>query len=573
MATLAAALALALSLLVPAAGSAHGTTRGNPACPGEDVFYNPGNGEDIVVPPGYQVEVFAKDLNFPSGIAFVGNKRHFRAYVIESGSGLPGRRNDPKNPAFGGVTSSSNPMTPDIRVFDQQGEPVRGPLGKPTAGGGGFDPTGPAIDLGFERGMGGGRLFATNASATPNNGRIVLVDPKTGAVSRFIGGLPSLVDHPTEQLEFRDGWIYWSQGSATNTAVVGHDNAMGRGQHDIPCQDVTLSQNTWSSGDGHLTSGYSPHGVARPGAVVKAFEGASRPGICTGAILRARLDAGDPGSTIEPFSWGYRNPFGIRFSPQRSPLRGGLFITENGEDLRGARPVNNAPDRLQVARQTTEGTPDYHGWPDQFGFLDSTQRVFDPVPAPAEDDPAAVVGKPVQRVLAFPPQLPVGPLALDPADAAVVGNDFAPTPFTSSLVRRDAALIAREGPFGFGPPNGVPNLGHDVELANFGEPLSISTLRFAFNCPQGEQAATPNGLPTCGQLNPGEAFAERLRAINRPVDAKFGPDGALYVADYGAVRDLGQADPRTMFTNPADMPLVQIPRTGVIWRISRVDDD
>ena len=97
MATLAAALALALSLLVPAAGSADGTTRGNPACPGEDVFYNPGNGEDIVAPPGYQVEVFAKDLNLPSGIAFVGNKRHFKAYVIESGSGLPGRCNDPTN--------------------------------------------------------------------------------------------------------------------------------------------------------------------------------------------------------------------------------------------------------------------------------------------------------------------------------------------------------------------------------------------------------------------------------------------------------------------------------------------
>src|SRR6267143_2132669 len=41
----------------------------NAACPREAVFYNPGNGEDIVVPEGYKVEVFAKDLNFPSGAA------------------------------------------------------------------------------------------------------------------------------------------------------------------------------------------------------------------------------------------------------------------------------------------------------------------------------------------------------------------------------------------------------------------------------------------------------------------------------------------------------------------------
>jgi hypothetical protein len=47
--------------------------------------------------------------------------------------------------------------------------------------------------------------------------------------------------------------------------------------------------------------------------------------------------------------------------------------------------------------------------------------------------------------------------------------------------------------------------------------------------------------------------------------------------DYGAVRDFGQSDPKTKFTNSADAPLVQIPHTGVIWRISRVgqeaDDD
>src|SRR2546425_7198626 len=49
----------------------------------------------------------------------------------------------------------------------------------------------------------------------------------------------------------------------------------------IPCLDITLSQNTFSSvstGPGahtHSTSGYSPHGMARPGATVPAFDSAT----------------------------------------------------------------------------------------------------------------------------------------------------------------------------------------------------------------------------------------------------------------------------------------------------------
>jgi hypothetical protein len=47
----------------------------------------------------------------------------------------------------------------------------------------------------------------------------------------------------------------------------------------------------------------------------------------------------------------------------------------------------------------------------------------------------------------------------------------------------------------------------------------------------------------------------------------FGPDGCAYVADHGAIRDLGRSDPDTAFKNPADAAPVQIPGTGVIWKI------
>src|SRR5262249_61526697 len=135
--------------------------------------------------------------------------------------------------------------------------------------------------------------------------------------------------------------------------------------------DLTLSQTTFPSGPcsgtdcsgGVHTSGYSPHGVTRPGATIKAFDSATAPGICDGAILRAELSASDPKSTIQPFSWGYRNPFGLRFAPGSHPLRGGLLVTEDGEPERGARPTNNAPERLHIANLSRDGTPDYHRCP------------------------------------------------------------------------------------------------------------------------------------------------------------------------------------------------------------------
>ncbi len=550
-------------------------TRGNPLCPGEDVFFNPGNGENIVVPSGFEVSVFAKGLNFPTAVAFRGARGRFEVFVLESGHGLPSRCNDETSAVVGGELSATNPFTPDILVFDQSGNRLRGPLAKPTTSGAGLQPHGPAIDIAFENGFAGGRLFATdsnqairatptNPSAQNNSSRIVTINPETGHVTPFITGLPT-GDHPAEQITFKDGHIYWSQGSTTNSGVVGHDNGGGANQQDIPCQDIKLSDNVFKSvsppppfGDSHthFTSGYSPHGVDNSGKTIRAFTGALHHGVCDGAILRARLDARHPENTIEPFSWGYRNPYGIRFAPDDHALQGGLFVTENGEDERGARPTNNSPDRLQLAQQNRDGSPDYHGWPDRFGFLDSTQAVFNPVGGPGDDDPAAVVGKPVQPVLAFPPQPITAPLALEPADVAIVGLDFVPDSFVGGPVKRGAALAGREGDFGFSKANGTPEEGHDIQLINFsrpGEPLRLQLQRFAHNS-------------TFEQ-----AFVAGIRGINRPVDLKFGPDECAYLVDYGAVRDFGQSDSASKFKVDGDGPLLQIPGTGVIWKICRVD--
>src|SRR2546427_5490456 len=569
-------LIIALPLLLTTPNLVTAATVANPLCSAETVSFNPDNGQDIVVPSGFKVSVFVAGLNAPTAVAFRGNAKKFEVFVLESGHGLPSICNDEITfqTAF---PHSLNPFTPDILVFNQSGTKIAGPLGKPAnvnaPTSGTFQAHGPAIDIAFEKGFEGGRLFASDSnqslrtSGNNNSSRIVAVNPETGLVTPFITGLPT-GDHPAEQITFKDGHIYWSQGSTTNSGVVGLDNGNGANQQDIPCQNIVLSANVFASSATVSTSGYSPHGVQRPGATVPAFDSATGPGICDGAILRAKVNAKNPKDTIEPFSWGYRNPYGIRFAPHDHALQGGLFVTENGEDERGARPTNFAPDRLQLAQQNPDGTPDYHGWPDRFGFLDSTQAVFNPVGGPADDNPAAAVGQPVRHVLAFPPQPPVAPLALEPADVAAVGHDFAPDSFVRGIVRTGASLVSREGDFGFSKENGTPPGGHDIQLVNFskpGEPLKLELTRFAFNCPEADQIRIPGRAPQCVSIAD-QAFVSQIRGINRPVTARFGPDGALYLVDYGAVRDFGQGDPDSRFTNPADAPLVVIPHTGVIWR-------
>ncbi|MFL5277292.1 MAG: hypothetical protein ACJ79T_12515 [Myxococcales bacterium] len=588
---------LVLGLAAPAFAD-----RNNPNCPVETVFYDPGNGQDIAVPKGFKVSVFAKDLNFPTGIAFVGTKNDFQVLVIESGKGLPAGNNCNNNdtPAVGGSFSATNPFTPDLTIFDKNGRCLRGrpdfdgrcaatpAVGKPTSPrSASFQVDGPAIGLAFERGAAGGRLFGTDSNQGArgaaagqgggnNTSRVTRIDVAANRVDTLIGGLPT-GDHPTELLVVHDGFLYWSQGSATNAGVTGHDNGNGGNQHDIACQDIQLSNNVFSSGDGHFTSGFSNHGIARPLALVRAFEDATARGMCTGAILRAPLN----GSFVEPFSWGYRNPFGLRFAPADHVLQGGLFVTENGEDERGARPTNNAPDRLQLARQNRDGSPDFHGWPDRFGFLDTTQAIFDPVGGPGDDlPPAAVIAqdRPVRHVLDHFPQTVTAPLAIEPTDVAVVGPDFAPVTFTGGAVKNGAALVAREGDFGFSAANGHPVVGHDVELVNFsqaGKALELNLSRFAFNCLKANQTTDAQGNARCvdrggHDASLDQAFVERIHGINRPLQVQFGPDGALYLVDFGAVRDFGQSNPRSRFIGPLDGPLVQIPKTGVIWKIERV---
>src|SRR5881628_2203148 len=112
-------VSVALALLLTLPNLVTAATVVNPLCPTEDAFFNPGNGEDIVVPLGFTVSVFKSGLNFPTAVAFRGNAKKFDVFVLESGHGLPSPPcNDETSAVVGGAFSSTNPFTPDILVFD-----------------------------------------------------------------------------------------------------------------------------------------------------------------------------------------------------------------------------------------------------------------------------------------------------------------------------------------------------------------------------------------------------------------------------------------------------------------------
>jgi hypothetical protein len=159
-------------------------------------------------------------------------------------------------------------------------------------------------------------------------------------------------------------------------------------------------------------------------------------------------------------------------------------------------------------------------------------------------------------VLAFPPQPITAPLAIEAASSSFTGIDFAPKSFVRGPVQEGAALYSLEGDFGFSPANATPpapEVGHEIKLINFtggsGQPVALNLQRFAYN------------------KTSEQAFVDGSQGFNRPTNVRFGPDGCAYVADYGAIRDFGRSDPDTGFKNPADAALVQIPGTGVIWKI------
>src|SRR5436190_37325 len=114
-------------------------------------------------------------------------------------------------------------------------------------------------------------------------GRILKISPD-GKVTVLVSGLPSFGDHHTDgPVVGPDGWLYFGQGTASNSGIVGEDNAkfgwLKRHPdfHDIPGEDIILTGQNFSTPDvAHgspqkvLTGAFLPFGTSStPNQVIK----------------------------------------------------------------------------------------------------------------------------------------------------------------------------------------------------------------------------------------------------------------------------------------------------------------
>jgi glucose/arabinose dehydrogenase len=101
---------------------------------------------------------------------------------------------------------------------------------------------------------------------------------------------------------------------------------------------------------------------------------------CSGAVMNIAANGGNP----ELVAWGFRNPFGLAFAPD-----GQLYVTDNGYDERGSRPVWGAPDMLW---RVTPGT--WYGWPDYSEGLPLNQDLYK---VPMKAIPQLLLAKPPNK--------------------------------------------------------------------------------------------------------------------------------------------------------------------------------
>jgi glucose/arabinose dehydrogenase len=430
------------------------------------------NPSDINISPGYAIEVFAEGLNSPSSILFTNEGE---MYLADTGY------------------TSYNPNI--SRLVDGRFEVIAD----------GFNV--PLIGINYRD----GNIYASHRGT-------ITVIRRDGTRQDILSGLPSYGDYSNSKVAFGpDNKIYFGQGTATNSGVVGEDNLWVVDYpffHDYPGSYIMLNGQNYVTrnlfanlSDGTvLTGAFSPFGV--PNQPYEVRKGVLR---ASGSILRSNFN----GEELELVAWGLRSISYVKFDTANR-----LFVSNNGCDIRGSRPIANAPDEFHII---TPGT--WYGWPDYVGGEPVTNNRFAPEG-----------GRQPEFLLTNHPNIPPRPYVAFPPESTIIGFDF-----------NNNSSFGRIG---------------DIYIAEFG---SILPRTYGGLVPQytgvGHRISkidiNTGGVSTFAINKSGfSASITREGGFGRPADIAFGPDGAMYVVDMGI--------------NTREDPNVFLPESGVIWRITRI---
>ncbi|WP_242920909.1 PQQ-dependent sugar dehydrogenase [Pontibacter liquoris] len=463
--------------LTPSSGGGQGHVR---------IGARPVSPEAISLPAGYKATAVATDLTFPTSITF---DAQGQPYVIEAGY------------AYGEVF-----LTPKLLRIEPDGRLTTIATGTKN---------GPWTGITFYNGN-----FYVAEGGQMQGGKILRITPQ-GNITALAENLPTLGDHHTNgPVVGPDGMLYFGLGTATNSGIVGPDNydygwlKRHPDFHDIPCQDVTLTGRNYTSQiplagtEGQQTTGaYLPYGTA-------ATQGQTIQGSlpCSGAVLRLSPEGGP----LELVAWGFRNPFGLAFSPA-----GQLYVNDNGYDVRGSRPVWGVGDYLWAVQQNT-----WYGWPDFSGGLAFDGEKFKP---PGKEAPAPL--------LQAHPNQPPKPAATFGVHSSSNGLDFSTN---ASFGFPGQAFVAQFGDM-------APQVGKVLG------PVGFKVVRVDVHTGEITDFAVNKGKEN------GPASKLGTGGLERPVAARFSPDGqSLYIVDFGVMK----------VTEKKSEPQQ---KTGVIWKIMRTE--
>ena len=501
--------------------------------------------EDVATPPGYKVEAWARDLSYPVDITFddQGN-----AYVAEAGGHTYGTKPEKAPPA-------------QIIKFSPEGTKRQVIVGKdsvlPLAVIKKHE-TSAEMPEGIIMPLTGctwhdGTLYVSHRS------RYSRVDPNTGDVKTIVNGLMSWGEFLNAKPVFdREGRMVWFLSTQGNSGVVeDHWIKVIRTfskpkAHEIPGEDVTLTginypAPTEPKGKPGLQPTV-PTGVYVP-LGVKTENGQVIPGqkFCNGAFFRTDLKTGE----TERIAWGFRSSFGYRFSPD-----GRLFTTQNSANPMKPRGIRYD---FEPIYEVKEGL--WYGWPDFYSGIPITDKRFKVREGPQE----FVLTKDTHSRLLKGEPLPPQPVAKLPVHSAAEGMVFARKEFG---LNPDNILVASMGsivplykteygdwPEGEGTPGDYPPA---AELAAAKVPpekpgiepwpgfmVSLVDLESGKHQPF---LVNKSGKP---------ASASKGGGLERPVQLEWGPDGALYVVDFGVIE----------FHKGG---MTAHPNTGVIWKVTKV---
>jgi len=366
-----------------------------------------------------------------------------------------------------------------------------------------------------------GAVFVDGALIVTNTDRVIRIEADASRRT-IVEGLPGRGDHQTNHpVVGPDGKVYFGVGVATNSGVIGSDNgAYGWLQdnpdvHDVPGQDVVLAGRNYEDRDmlGDLsrkvrTGAFVPFGTeTQPGQVIPGSVKAS------GSVLRCDAD----GSNLELVAWGLRNPYGLAFAAD-----GALFATEHGMDARSKRHILGDFDDLY---RIEDGR--WYGWPD----FASGMRLDDPRWGDGGQGREPVLAafpepEPPYPVVSFPPHSGSNGIAISPGgDFGFEGNAFV-------AMFGDLAPITTPR---LATPVGYKVVRIDLERRQI--------VDFALNRIQGPASKLPHD------------------GFERPSHCVFGPDGALYVTDFGEIE-----------IAPEKAGIRVQAGSGTLWRIRREGD-